>query len=162
VLERETVIPPELISFLEGGLGFIVATVSPDGEPHATRAWGITVESAADGRVRLLLDAHDAPALASLTPESKIAVTGAHVPTLRSVQLKGRAERLEPATAADDERAARHIDQFFGDIQETDGTPRELPERLVPSAYVACTARVEELFDQTPGPGAGAPIGPGR
>ena len=48
----------ERTAFLEGGCALILATVLPDGEPHAGRGWGLTVLPDA-GHVRLLLDAED-------------------------------------------------------------------------------------------------------
>ena len=57
---------------------------------------------------------------------SPIAVTGADVRTLRSVQLKGTAHDLEPATAADLERSAAFCDAFFADVAATDGIGHEL------------------------------------
>ena len=81
--------------------------------------------------------------------------------TLHSRQLKGRAEAIGPATGADRARAARYCAAFFADIEATDGQPRELLDQIVPAAYVACTVTVEALFDQTPGPGAGAAVGAG-
>ena len=72
------------------GLLPIVGTVGPDGEPHAARGWGITVPTTPSTTVRLLVDADDADGLRHLADGGAVAVTGADVPTLRSVQLKGR------------------------------------------------------------------------
>lgn len=149
----------DVIPFLESGCALIVATVSADREPHAARGWGLDVVSVDDVTVQLLLDADDARIVDDLAADGEIAITGADVRTLRSVQLKGRAFDIEPATAGDRRRARRYCDGFFLDIHETDGTAFELLERLVPRDYLRCRVVVEELFDQTPGPGAGAPIG---
>jgi hypothetical protein len=147
--------------FLESGCALIVGTVSADGEPHANRGWGLTVLPGDGNHVRLLLDADDQRALADLARAGAIAITGADVRTLRSVQLKGRFVGSEAADENDRERARRFCDGFFGDVVVTDGTPRELLERLVPDDYVACTIAVDEVYDQTPGPGAGAPLAQG-
>ncbi len=112
--------------------------------------------------MRLLLDASDDATLANLRRDGdhggRIAITVADVRTLRSFQLKGRVAALDPATEADREKADRYCDDFFTDIEVTDGTPRVLTERLRPARYVACTVEVEEAFDQTPGPHAGSPV----
>jgi hypothetical protein len=154
------VFQPETTTFLESGCALIVAAVTPDGEPRAARAWGLTVTSA-DGECRLLLPADDVVTHDLLRTNGRIAVTGASVRTLRSIQCKGTALAVEPATDLDRERAAAYSDQFLTDVEETDGVPRVLLERMVPDDYVACTLRVEELYDQTPGPGAGAKISTG-
>ncbi len=139
-----------------------MGTVGPDGAPYASRAWGLTLIATATSPVRLLLDAADATTLANLEREGdhggRIAITGADVRTLRSFQLKGRVVAFEAVTEADHQKADRYCDDFFTDIEVTDGTPRVLTERLRPARYVACTVEVEEAFDQTPGPQAGSPV----
>jgi hypothetical protein len=40
------------------------------------------------------------------------------------------------------------------------GTAEETVARLIPSDVVACEMTVEQVFDQTPGPGAGARVAP--
>ena len=145
----------ERTAFLEGGCALILATVLPDGEPHAGRGWGLTVLPD-DGHVRLLLDAEDLATVDQAAGRGAIAITGASVRTLRAVQLKGRALAVEAASGEDVARAERYCDAFFGDIVDTDGIDRTVVERMTPVGYVACTVAVEQLFDQTPGPGAGA------
>jgi len=144
--------------FLEAGSALIVATVSSTGEPIATRGWGLTVLDAAEGRVRLLLSESDAPALANLRDSERIAITATDVPTLHSMQLKGRQVGFVEATDVDRERADRYCDAFYTDIERTDGTPRQMVERLRPADFVVCDIVVDEFYDQTPGPGAGASL----
>lgn len=134
----------------------VVGTVAPDGEPHAMRGWACRVVDAAT--IRLLVDATDEVGVANLAAGGAVAVTAADVRTLRSVQLKGRSSGTEACTGADDARLAMHNDELFTEIAETDHIPRPLLERMVPPAYVACTMTVGDVFDQTPGPGAGAPV----
>src|SRR5262249_14135590 len=142
---------PETVEFLESGCGLIVATATADHEPVAGRAWGLTVTSAADGSIRLLLDADDTMTLANISAGREIAVTGGNVQTLYSAQLKGRLPDVQPATPADHERAARYRDDFITAVSETDGTAPEKLRRLVPAALVACTISVDTLYNQTPG-----------
>ena len=149
---------PETAAFLETGCALLVATVMPDGEPFATRGWGLTVLDAARGEVRILLDAEDAESIALLAAGARVACTATSVIDLRSVQLKGRSTGVDVATAADRARAGEYTEAFFADIEATDGYARPLLERLLPRDYVPCTVLVEELFDQTPGPGAGKPM----
>ena len=142
-------------AFLERGCAIIVGTVAPDGLPHAQRAWGCTVVGPAT--VRTMVDATDAVLRSHLDAGGRIAVTAAHVRTLQSVQLKGTVVAVEEPTPDDLARCEAHNDEVFTDIHETDHFPRELVERMVPPAYVTAVVEVEELFDQTPGPTAGAP-----
>jgi hypothetical protein len=150
----------EITAFLESGCSLIVGTVAADGEPHAGRAWGLSVTHAEDQpSLRVLLDVDDVTTVEHAAAGGAIAITATSVRTLRSVQLKGRTLGLEVATHDDGERAQRYIDEFFTDIRETDGTDIDVIGRLVPAGYVACTVEVHDRFNQTPGPGAGAPIG---
>jgi hypothetical protein len=151
---------PDLDAFLESGCSSIVGLVTATGEPFATRAWGTKVIDE-PFRLRVLVGAGQLAAAGrgpTLDEPFAIAVTGADVRTLRSVQVKGTTVALEPAGAEDIERSARYCDEFAEAVQETDGVRRELMDRLVPLDLIACTVEVAEVFDQTPGPGAGARI----
>jgi hypothetical protein len=152
------VFDPETVALLESGCSISVATVGPDGAPHASRGYGLTVlpEGA---HVRLLVDADDHVALANLAGGGSIAVTCVAVPTLRAVQLKGTADKpVATSDAAVLARAARHLESFFTDVNLTEGTPVALLRRLTPTAFAVCKVAVAEVFDQTPGPGAGSPL----
>jgi hypothetical protein len=147
----------DLVDFIESGCATIVGFVTVEGAPFATRAWGTSVVDVDPPRVRLLLGAGAlATAGRSGSEPFDIAFTGGDVRTLRSVQVKGTARDLEPAAAADLDRARAYCDAFFDAVCEADGTPRPLMERLAPVDLVACTVDVDEVYDQTPGPGAGA------
>ena len=146
---------PETIAFLEGGCGVIVGTVGADGAPHVSRGWGITVTSTDPPEVRLLLDADDTVAAEYLAATGTVAVTAGDVRTLHATQFKGQVSAVEPATADDRDRAARYADEFFGNINAVDGTPLELINTLRAHDYFACTIRVAEMYDQSPGPSAG-------
>ena len=143
--------------FLDGGRALIMGTVSRDGQPRAMRCWGATV-LAGGPALRVVIDAAEAASIEHCAAGGPIALTATDVPTLRSLQLKGRAAGVEPATEADRVRAERYCKDFFDDIQATDGTARTLLERLVPPDYAVVVVTIEELFDQTPGPDAGAPL----
>jgi hypothetical protein len=150
------VLSPETAAFLESGCALIVGTADVGNEPHAARGWGVNVLARDPAEVRLLIDADDPVTIENLSTNGNISVTGADVPSLWSVQIKGTVSAIEPATDEDRARAARYADDFFGDIGKVDGTPRQLVDRLLARDFVACIVRVVDLFDQTPGPGAGA------
>jgi hypothetical protein len=149
---------PETVAFVEAGSAEIVATVAADGAPRASRGWGITVLDREAGELRLLLDAAEKATLANIEATSAIAITATDVPSLRSLQMKGTAFGIEPATEFDEDRSAQYRDEFFRDVESTDRIGVEKMERIVPDGLVACTVRVAELFDQTPGPSAGTRV----
>jgi hypothetical protein len=154
------VLDAELTALLESGCALIVGTVGRDREPHAGRAWGLTVlaDECGTGRVRLLLDADDEVTVRHVAAGGRVAITGGNVETLKSRQIKGRAVALFDATPDDDARAARYCAAFFAEVARADGTPLELLERMRPRAFAACVVEVGECYDQTPGPGAGARV----
>lgn len=149
---------PEIVTFLEGGCALIIGAVAPDGEPHATRGWGLTVLPGDGSRLRLLLPSDDDTAIELLAAGGRIAITGADVSTLRAMQLKGRSLGIEPATDADRARGREYTEAFFADIETADRYDRPQLHRFEPSGYVACLVVVDDLYDQTPGPGAGAAL----
>ncbi len=149
-----------VIGLLESGSALIVGLVTADGRPLAGRGWGMTVlDGGARGRV--IVDPRDLDRLghgADGVVGTWIAVTGADVRTLSSAQLKGPITAVEPADDADQETCARFCDEFFGAIEEVDGIPRWMSDRLVPPSLAAVEFAVTEAYDQTPGPGAGAAL----
>jgi hypothetical protein len=155
------VLDTDLIAFLESGCSTIVGMVTASGAPFATRGWGTKVLPGHPARLRLLVGAG---ALASLGRHPgdeetfAIAITGADVRSLRSFQVKGTARHLEAPDAGDLERSRAFCDAFFGDVAAVDGISAVLMQRLVPADLLACTVDVTDVFDQTPGPGAGAPV----
>ena len=142
---------------LESPHSAVVGTVDPAGLPDASRAWGIWVDREAD-RLRCLLPAGEERLLANLAADGRIAINLTHVADLRSVQVKGRALSVEPATEEDLRRHRAYWEAFLENVHRTDGTSRELLTRLTPAALVAVEVAVDSVFDQTPGPTAGAPV----
>lgn len=148
------------VALLESGSAQIVGLTLPDGAPFATRGWGATVgRDGASLRFMVEADAVGAAADRGTPPlGATVALTACSVRTLRSVQLKGPIVALEPATDDDLAVADRYIAAFFADVEETDGTPRALLEQMLPGGLTACVMEIRDVFDQTPGPSAGAPM----
>ena len=146
---------------LEGGCALIVGLTRPDGRPFATRVWGFDVDETGRGG-RVLMRASDAATFGLQVgdaPGIPIAVTAADVRSLSSVQVKGTLVDLAPAEDGDAERKDRYCDLFVAAIVEVDGIAWEVAERWRPAdALLRCRIVFEELFIQTPGPGAGASV----
>jgi hypothetical protein len=152
----EQLMDVETAAFLEGGCALIIGTLSPERVPYATRGWSLKVlPDGPDGatRVRLLVDVDDLPVVGTSFRDGAVAVTGTDVPTLFSMQLKGRATGLAPATVADRERFERYCDTFFAHVRFVDRNAQV--EHMKPADVSAVTITVSELYDQSPGPKAG-------
>ena len=92
--------------------------------------------------LRVYLDADDTAVLApGSTPGAAIAVTGGDVKTLASAQAKGRVRVVEELTALDIAIRERATELFVQAVHETDGSPRELIESMVPERFVAVHVR---------------------
>ncbi len=151
----EAVIQTDIAELLESGCALIVGTVDAAAVPDATRGWGAQVLP--DGvHVRVLVAADATTSLANLRSPGAVALTATDVSNYRSVQAKGTAVAVEPATDEDRRRRERFTAAFFGAVHDVDGTPEELLAQLPPAEYAAFVMTVEDLFDQTPGPSAGA------
>lgn len=152
------VIGSDAVELLEAGCALIVGFVTADGAPLATRGWGLTFSP--DRRsARLLIGADAVEALGRVSLiGSQVGVTGCNVLTLVSRQVKGPVTSVRAADTNDAAVLARYCDAFFDDVAVVDSIPRVLMERLIPSAVVACDFEVAEVFDQSPGPGAGSPL----
>ncbi len=147
----------ELVTILETGAGLVVGTVSADGEPRADRAWAASVADADTHRIRLVMSADD-PAVVENLQSGAVSLTGAEAISYQSVQLKGRPVVVESPTAADIELARLQSETFFEAVHRSDGNPVEALRRILPHRMVAVEMVVEETFDQTPGPSAGAAL----
>jgi hypothetical protein len=148
-------IDPEQVAFAADGRALIVGGVDESGVPYATRGWGFRVDA---GLPVVLLDADDADATACLTPGRHIAVSAADVRTFRSMQFKGVVVSVSAATEADAAAVEHYLTAFYDAVVEVDGVRRDLVERVTPSRYSACRFEPRDLYDQTPGPSAGAAL----
>jgi hypothetical protein len=150
---------PDVVDLLESGCALLVGLVTASRTPFATRGWGLEV-LAGGTRARVLVDTDDLDRLgyADGATSSMVAVTGCSVLTLRSTQIKGAIDTIEPAGRDDMQRSARYCNAFFDDVAVVDSIPRHLMERMIPSTLVACEFDIVEVYDQTPGPNAGAPV----
>ena len=73
------------------------------------------------------------------------------------MQLKGRCTSIGDVSGADSVWIARHLDTFVG-IAGQIGIPPDVVRNLAGSDFVRIAFEVEEMFDQTPGVGAGKPM----
>ncbi len=147
----------ELACFAAAGRALIVGAVESDGAPYATRGWGFVLDP--DTTPVVVIDADDQRGREALRPGRPIAVTAADVRTLRSIQFKGQVESVHDTSETDGAVVAHYLHEFYTAIVESDGVPIDTLQRLTPTRYLRCRFRCDELFDQTPGPGAGAPVG---
>jgi hypothetical protein len=151
----------DLTPLLANGSALVAALVDPDGEPVAIRAFGVVVVTDDPPVVRVALQRGEIEGAGydPAAPDAAIAVTGALVRTLDSLQLKGRVVQVEPPDERDLAVIHEHLEAFKQAVEEKDHIPGKLLEYIFPEEFEMATVEVRELFDQTPGPTAGSLLG---
>jgi hypothetical protein len=144
---------PEQIAFLEGPNSLVIATQDGNLVPEVTRA--VALRCQGSDQVVVWLPARIATrAVANLKHETRIAVGVSRPSSHKSLQLKGRVLRVAEAATEAQANLERAFEAF---IQEagTVGLPARLLHPVVRWPVVEVTVEVMEIYDQTPGPGAG-------
>jgi hypothetical protein len=143
------------------GSGMVAGLVDRDGEPLSTRAWSVVFLPGSTDRLRLVV-ADDGEHVTSHLVGTRMALTGGDVETYVSRQVKGEVHTVEDATPDDRREMAIQSRSFMQKVHDVDGNPIELLERMVTGRVKVLEMVVDELYDQTPGPGAGHEIGSRR
>jgi len=147
-------IADDLTDFLEGGLSILLGSVDAQGRPECTRATGVEVERGG-ARVTLFVPtATSARTLANLQHDPRTAITFSRPYDYRTLQLKGRAVAIHEPNA---EQAIVQERWHAGFVEQLAivGIARALSRRIRLRPSMAITVAVDEIFEQTPGPGAG-------
>jgi hypothetical protein len=149
-------ITPELAQFLEGPNSIIVGT--QDGKRMPDCARGLLLRCQGDDVTLWLPSAVSARTEANLAIDPRIAVAAELPSAHKTRQVKGLVTRV--LTAPESHRALLQ-EGFEAFIQQcgTVGLPRRLLERVILWPATEVHFRVNAVFEQSPGPGAGEPLG---
>lgn len=148
-------IDADLALFLQQGVAINIGTRDAELAPHAAYAPAARVE--ADGtHVEIYVPVVGADAvLADLAHNGQAAVVFARPTDDRACQVKGTYVSHRPATDEDRPLVDAQWNGFMHQL-EMIGTPGESTRTWVTWPAVAIRLRVTALFNQTPGPDAGA------
>lgn len=148
-------IDQELASFLQQGIAIQLGTRNERLEPNGARVVAVSVER--DGRhvVAYVADAEASAVLSDLESNAQAAIAFARPPDERACQLKGT---FTGARRAPEEEKAFVLDQWnrWLDRLTTIGYERGMFDHWSAWPCVAIRVEVTSIFNQTPGPGAGA------
>ncbi|MGC3996745.1 MAG: hypothetical protein QM767_04105 [Anaeromyxobacter sp.] len=150
-------ISPELAAFIESGVSILVGTRDARLFPECMRGMGARVEAGGAELTVFLPDAVSTRLLDDLRDNGRVAVTFSRTMDHKSVQVKGRVVALGPAAPEDRAEVDRFRcawSQMVGEV----GVPPRVTLRMAHWPCHAARLRVEGLFVQTPGPGAGQPL----
>ena len=150
-------IDTELASFLQQGIAIQLATRNARLEPHGARVVAVSVED--DGRhlVAYVSETAAPQVLADLESNGQAALVFSRPPDERTCQVKGTFAGARAATAAERPFVEGQWDRWL-DRLATIGYPRETFAHWTRWPCLALRVSVTALFNQTPGPGAGAPL----
>jgi len=147
-------IPQSILDLLETGVSVMVGTRDASLMPECTRAWGIRV-GAKRGTVTIFLSKTIAgKTLENLDDNGNIAVTCTRPTDHITCQLKGQVRNIKAVTNADRDVSRKWHREFMAELKAI-GVPSALSEAWITEPAVAVEIAVTEVFDQTPGPGAG-------
>ena len=142
---------------LEPGTSILVGTAGPAGIPSCCR--GIAIESRDEFEtVTVYLPvATSHETIHNLATTKRLAVVATHPRDNFATQFKGTT--AEARLAREDEEAfVRARLDAFADVLDRIGVPRRLTRTMAHWPAFAVTMRVEQVFDQTPGPNAGSRV----
>jgi hypothetical protein len=153
----------ELKAFFDRGVSVMVGTRDADNVPELVRAWGPRV-----GRDRRSVSvcvamAAGARTIGNLKDNNRLAVTFALPADSHAIQVWGRCTGTGEAQRQDLAAVEKHRDAFAR-VNEGLGLPRSFIEALwqreLAGSAVMLTIRfsAEQIFNQTPGPGAGSSL----
>lgn len=141
-------------------MSIIVGTCGTDLAPEAVRAVGLRVAPDARSLTVLVPAVTGATTLANLRANPRIAVTFSYPPTHRTFQIKGPVLAIRDADEADRAVATAWREGFAASIATLGHAPRKVYNVRIWPAH-AIDVSIEQVFAQTPGPKAGAPLAPG-
>ena len=146
-----------LANFLESGLAITVATRDGDLQPDGAWAWAARVHK---DRIRVTLYFFEKAAVdvvRNLESHPAIAAVLDQPTSHRACQLKGTFLASRPAQDSDRALVERQLEGLRTELAAI-GIPRAMTVGWEYWPCVAVSMRVEQLFEQTPGPGAGEPM----
>lgn len=148
------VIDADKAAFLAGPNSIALATHDGKLIPECTRALGLKHHLGTDLVTVWLPETTEGNLRRNLAAEPRIAVGVNRSTTHQTFQLKGRAVAIR--TSPPERRAEQdvHWEAMVEDLAAV-GVPRRLLQQVVRWPALEIDVEVTEIFDQTPGPGAG-------
>lgn len=135
-------------------MSIFVGTVSPDGQPAGCRAIAATSPDQLKTLTVYVPMATSRDVVTNIAATKRLAVVATYPPDHSAIQLKGTTTAVRLASDDEAEFLRYRIDRF-ADILNVIGIPRQVTRSITHWPAFAIEMKVEEVFDQTPGPNAG-------
>ena len=147
-----TALPEDMTQFLETVIAVVVATTDSKLKPEVTRGWGVRVIG--EDTVSLSVDRAAAQqTIDNLRPDGQVAI-GCIRLDFQARQLKGRCLAITEPDEEDIARIEAHRQLYIETAAEYD-MAEDVIRQHWSDDVVTLHCRIDELFDQTPGPEAG-------
>ena len=151
-------IPADLVEFIQGPYVMFVGTRDERLRPSISWVFGAVADAAKDTITIFLPNVAGEAIMNNLSQNGSVALTMTDTPRdHHSIQFKGKCIESRPSTETErvfqDNYKVRLIEHF-----RKMGIPDEFFGGFVYYPSTAVSFRVEEIFDQTPGPGAGGKV----
>jgi ribosomal protein S12 len=147
----------QVSAFLEEGLSTYIASRNARLEPNAARVAALRIDADGQHVTAYVPRAGAHLVLPDLQANGQVALVCARPPDERGCQVKG--VFVGAWEAPEDDRALVTAQwERFRDKLEGIGLPRQATDGWAPWPCTAIRLRVQAVFDQTPGPGAGARV----
>jgi hypothetical protein len=143
-----------LFKCIEPGVSVIVGSVDPAGNPSCCRAVGLRSDDELASVTVFVPIATSKETIANVAATRRLAVVTTHPISHCATQLKGVVDHTR--LARDDEQSfvVAHLGGFGG-VLNTIGYPLRVTRSVVHWPAFALEMRVEEIYEQSPGPKAG-------
>ena len=146
---------PRLQRCLEPGLSLLVGSVDAQGAPTCCRAYGLRSTDDLETVTVYVPVATSHETIQALATTGRLAIGATYPADHSATQLKGVV--TDTRLAREDEAAfVREQLRVWTDVLAEFGVPKRLSSRATYWPAFAVTMRVEEIYEQTPGPKAGS------
>ncbi len=152
-------IPDKFVEFIHGNTAIYIGAGNEKMKTTVNHVVGAKVNPDGDSFTCYIPKAGTDKLVSYLEACNKYAVTMATIPSHEAYQFKGTCISVREADDGAVKYAQTYLDKMV-DFTSQFGIPEELFSNFIVDPSVAVTIKVEEIYDQTPGPGAGKLIFP--
>jgi Pyridoxamine 5'-phosphate oxidase len=150
-------IDKELAAFLQEGIAIQIGTRNAALEPNGARVVAVKVESDGQHVIAYVPKLAAPQVVPDLDANGQVALVFARPPDERACQVKGVVVETRAARPSERSFVVDQWDRWLTRLEGI-GYPRAAVENWQTWPCVAIRLRVTALFNQTPGPGAGAAL----
>ena len=154
-------IPNNLIDFLNKTVFMTAGSSDADLQPAVTRTWGAKIDIVATSMTIFGPENVSEKLLKNLSDNGKIAVTISEAITHKTYQFKGTFTESRTSNKEESKFQDKYVEKIFDFFKNIYKLPETTLNNLGEVKYkpsYAVTFKIEEIFNQTPGPEAGKRI----